>query len=199
VNDAGSTERTPLAYFEEMYRQPDPWGYTTSWYEQRKYHLTLASLPRQRYRRCFEPGCSIGVLTAELAGRCDTLVGAEVHEPTAQRARQRLVEAGIANATVESAAIPEWWPPGRFDLIVLSEVAYYFGSSLLDELQIEVAAGLEPDGDLVLVHWTGETDYPSTADEVHERWSADEQFDHLVAHRDTSFRLDVLRRRQARR
>ncbi|MFE7421819.1 hypothetical protein [Rhodococcus sp. NPDC057529] len=60
------------SYFDAMYAaSPDPWGFGDRWYEQRKYALTLAALPRPRYRRAFEPGCSIGILTAALAHRCD--------------------------------------------------------------------------------------------------------------------------------
>ncbi|WP_431313502.1 hypothetical protein [Streptomyces lydicus] len=41
---------TPPAYFEAMYAGAvDPWDLAGRWYEQRKYALTLASLPRRRY------------------------------------------------------------------------------------------------------------------------------------------------------
>ncbi|KPC81578.1 SAM-dependent methyltransferase, partial [Streptomyces sp. NRRL F-6602] len=56
---------------------PDPWRLADRWYEHRKYTLTLASLPRRRYRRAFEPGCSVGVLTRMLAGRCEEVVAAD--------------------------------------------------------------------------------------------------------------------------
>ena len=66
-------------YFEGIYADgPDPWGFETSEYERRKYDLTLAALPRRRYARALEPGCSIGVLTADLARRCDAV---EAWEP----------------------------------------------------------------------------------------------------------------------
>jgi cyclopropane fatty-acyl-phospholipid synthase-like methyltransferase len=182
-----------MAYFDRMYAVPDPWGYESSWYERRKYDVTLAALPRPRYRRAFEPGCSIGVLTERLAERCDELVAADLHPATAERARQRL--AGCAHVRVEEQAVPGWWPGGRFDLIVLSEVAYYLGDEDHDRLVELVAASIEPDGDLVLVHWRGTTDYPQTGDAVHERWRADGRFAGLVAHVEDEVRLDVLRRR----
>ena len=63
---------TSRSYFEQMYRDhPDPWEFESSLYEQRKYAVTVASLPRSRYRSAYEPGCSIGVLTELLATRCD--------------------------------------------------------------------------------------------------------------------------------
>ena len=72
------TLRLPVAYFEEIYsRAEDPWHFETSWYERRKYELTMAALPRERYRRAFEPGCANGALTERLASRCDERVALE--------------------------------------------------------------------------------------------------------------------------
>src|SRR4051812_50160637 len=65
----------PARYFDELYAgERDPWEFETSAYEQAKYDATLAALPRPLYRRGLEIGCSIGVLTARLAGRCASLV-----------------------------------------------------------------------------------------------------------------------------
>ena len=56
---------TSRSYFEEMYREDaDPWGFETSPYEHRKYAVTVASLPKLRYRSAYEPGCSVGVLSS---------------------------------------------------------------------------------------------------------------------------------------
>ena len=65
-------------YFRDQYAaSADPWGLAERWYEARKYTVTTALLPRQRYGMAFEPGCSIGVLTALLAPRCDTLLACD--------------------------------------------------------------------------------------------------------------------------
>ena len=62
-------------YFDEMYDTTlDPWGFETSWYERRKFAMTVAALPRTRYRRAMEPGCATGSLTELLSARCDELV-----------------------------------------------------------------------------------------------------------------------------
>ena len=58
----------PQSYFDRIYQQnPDPWNFETSPYEAEKYRRTLAALPRKRYMRALEIGCSIGVLTSQLA------------------------------------------------------------------------------------------------------------------------------------
>jgi Nodulation protein S (NodS) len=69
------------ASFEAKYRHsPDPWQFAASPYEQRRYAAILRSLSRARYSRAFEPGCSVGVLTAALAGSGNDTRGA-VHNP----------------------------------------------------------------------------------------------------------------------
>ena len=71
--------RLPDAYFDEMYATADdPWRLSTRWYDQRKYAITLALLPNRRYRHAFEPGCSIGTLTALLLLRCDHVTAVDV-------------------------------------------------------------------------------------------------------------------------
>ena len=73
------TGRLPDAFFEAMYvESPDPWRLADRWYEQRKYAITMAMLPAARYRHAFEPGCSVGVLTEQLTGRCDHVTATDV-------------------------------------------------------------------------------------------------------------------------
>jgi hypothetical protein len=54
--------------FEALYHgNPDPWNFVGSAYERARYAATLAALPKSSYTSAFEPGCSIGELTARLA------------------------------------------------------------------------------------------------------------------------------------
>ena len=72
----------PSAYFEAIYQaDADPWRFATSDYEREKYAATLAALPLQAYRSGFEVGCSIGVLTSQLARRCDRLLAVDCGRP----------------------------------------------------------------------------------------------------------------------
>jgi trans-aconitate methyltransferase len=177
-------KRTADAYFEHMYRDRDPWGYETRWYEQRKYALTLAALPRQHYTRAFEPGCSIGVLTEQLAARCDTLLGLELLASVADRARARVGD----NVEIRTGRIPEDWPIGKLDLVVLSEVLYY----LTEDDVAQVLARLNEClvGHVVAVHYRGTTDYPLTGDRVHELLDA-HAWTHLSHYQETDFNLDI--------
>ncbi|MEU0126624.1 SAM-dependent methyltransferase [Streptomyces sp. NPDC006289] len=143
---------TPAGYFDDMYRgEGDPWHLTERWYEQRKYALTLASLPRPRFRRAFEPACSVGQLTRLLAPRCERLLAADRVPSAVDTARRRTAD--LEQVEVARLVVPEEWPEGRFDLIVLSELLYYFDEARLDDLLSRTTDSLEPGGTLVTAHW----------------------------------------------
>jgi cyclopropane fatty-acyl-phospholipid synthase-like methyltransferase len=157
----------PARYFEDLYAgERDPWEFETSAYEQAKYDATLAALPRPRYRHGLEIGCSIGVLTARLASRCASLLAIDVSERALDAARVRC--RGLANIQFENIGVPGEWPAGSFDLIMLSEVIYYFDAGDVSRLAERVRASVEPGGHAVLVHWTGTTDYPLSGDDAAE-------------------------------
>ncbi|MFJ9406596.1 SAM-dependent methyltransferase [Streptomyces sp. NPDC101393] len=159
---------TPASYFETMYqRSPDPWHLADRWYERRKYDLTLAALPQPRYRRAFEPACSVGELTSRLAQRCDMLLACDRVASAAATAAHRT--AGHSHVRVEQRTLPEEWPQGTFDLVVLSELLYYFDAAALDVLMRSAVNALEPGGTLVTVHWNHPvTEHLATGTELAE-------------------------------
>ena len=83
-----------------------------------------------------------------------------------------------------------------FDLLVLSEVIYYWSIADLERMAAFADRAVEPGGDMVLVHWTGETDYPLTGDEAAQRFlAATAPFTRVVLQdRAEFYRIDVLRR-----
>lgn len=184
------------AYFDAMYQaNPDPWSFETSPYEHAKYAATVAALPNQRYQSALELGCSIGVLTLRLAERCERLLSLDVSEQALARAAARLA----AHPHVQFARrfLPDEFPEGRYDLIVLSEVGYYFSHADLARLRAKIAAALEPGGHLLLVHWTPfVADYPLTGDEVHEAFLGDTSagLRHRGGHREPQYRMDLFER-----
>jgi len=183
-------------YFEGLYASDiDPWKFATSAYERDKYAETLASLPRPRYLRGLEIGCSIGVLTAQLAPRCDRLLAVDVSATALADARRRCQS--CSNVEFAQMFAPREWPEGEFDLILLSEVVYYLDAHDVAALAARVSAALTFGGHVVLVHWTGETNYPLSGDEAAELFIS--CLGHFVetvgAHRFREYRLDVLARR----
>ena len=181
-------------YFERLYQAaPDPWGFATSPYEAAKYAATIGALPRARYRAGFEVGCAIGVLTAALAERCDRLLAVDVASEALAAARRRTAAHG--GVRVARMAVPEAWPDGRFDLVVISEVGYYLADAALARLAARTAVSTERGGHLVLVHYTGETDYPQSADAVHAAFLGDARaWRRLRSAPGAAYRLDVLER-----
>jgi SAM-dependent methyltransferase len=143
---------SPIEYLDELYqRSDDPWGMRERWYERRKRDLTLAVLPCERYRSGFEPGCANGELAAMLALRCDRLLVADVNETAVQLARKRLED--LAHVRVEHCAVPSQWPDETFDLVVISELAYYLDDAELSTLAEKIRTTLSPDGTLLACHW----------------------------------------------
>lgn len=184
----------PAAYFDGVYAAgDDPWNFETSDYEQAKYATTLAALPAPRYANAFEVGCSIGVLTARLAARCDALLAVDVSEKALERARARCADRPTVR--VERLSFPEQRPAGDFDLIVLSEVAYYWSITDLRGALDWCSERLRPSGALLLVHWTHPVhDYPLGGDEVHDEALARtaSRLQRAHAERHSDYRLDVL-------
>jgi SAM-dependent methyltransferase len=181
----------PSSYFEAMYAESaDPWGFATRWYERRKYALTMAALPREHYRRGFEPGCSIGVLTARLARRCASLLATDIAPAAVAAARERLASYG--GVEVGQLAVPQDWPAGHFDLIVLSELGYYLSADDLELLVDRSVSSLEPGGSLVAVHWRHPvTDYPLRGDDVHDLLASSPDLHRLVRHEESDLLLEV--------
>lgn len=186
----------PASYFDAIYeRDPDPWRFETSAYERAKYDATLAALPRPRYRRALEVGCSIGVLTRDLSARCDALLAVDAAEKALAAARTACADAPHVRFALLRA--PDEWPRDgeAFDLILLSEVVYYLDPTDVARLAARVRDSLAPGGDCLLVHWTGETNYPLSGDEAAERFiDAASPFAAVTRQeRSERYRLDLLR------
>ena len=82
--------RVPGESFEAQYRaRRDPWNFACSPYEQHRYSVAIAMLPQPRYRRGFEPGCSIGELTVRLAARSRFSDGRRAFQPADRPADRR--------------------------------------------------------------------------------------------------------------
>lgn len=160
--------RMTAEYFEQLYaRDDDPWGLATSDYERRKYDATLEAIDDLvPVGRALEVGCSIGVLTERLAPRCRELLAVDCSRTALARARARL--AGVPGVTLEERCLPEWLPEGRFDLVLCSEVLYYWDRALLRGALGRLRARVAPGGALLAVHWRGPVrHYPLDGEAVH--------------------------------
>jgi alkylation response protein AidB-like acyl-CoA dehydrogenase len=193
-SDESATESLPPRYFARIYdRQADPWRFASSDYEREKYDTTLASLPRPHYDGALEVGCSIGVLTERLAERASSLVGVDVSERALDQARERC--ARFPRVSFEKLQVPHQMPTGRFDLVVVSEVAYYWQRSDLELAADRMATLHRTGGHLILVHLTELVrDYPLTGDAVHDYWTDRPEWITVHSERHERYRVDVLER-----
>lgn len=188
--------RVDLDSFEDLYAAScDPWKFRTSPYEQRKYAITIASLPRNAgtggamYKRCFEPGCSVGALTERLAGVAEIVVARDASASAIAQAIRRLEPSTQVDVGV--GAIPEAWPDGSFDLIMFSEIGYYWDEGALAEIADRLWGIVEPGGDLIAVHWRGHSpDHLLSGDAVHDILG-DRFGPSAVHHVESGFLLDV--------
>jgi SAM-dependent methyltransferase len=179
------------ATFERVYAaSDDPWRFRTSWYEARKRDLLLACLPAPRYRHAFEPGCANGELAAALAPRCDRLLASDGVEAAVALARTRL--AGFSHVQVERQWLPQDWPVGEFDLIVIGETGFYLSTQALQDLVNRIKASLSADGTVVACHWRHAVEgFELDGDTVHRLLNKHLGLLRLVHHEEADFVLDV--------
>jgi len=178
-------------YFDAMYRaNPDPWEFRSSQYEQSKYAATLAALPGPRYAHALELGCSIGELTCQLATRVDRLTAVDTSAVALTLARTACQS--FPHVEFVQAHLPGGNWARHADLVLLSEILYY-----LDEASVRLVArqlrDAAPDADMVLVHWTGETNYPMTGDDATAAFLDELSPTRVESFRAPAYRLDVIR------
>lgn len=182
-------------YFDRLYAtSSDPWGFTTRWYERRKVALTLAALPQEHFGSCFEPGCSIGVLSEQLAGRCDRVVATDISDAALAGARTRLTTADIGNVELRHWALGSPWPDEMYDLIVLSEVGYYLEREDARRAIDCAAEHLNRSGSLLAAHWRHPVaEYPTTGDDFHLLLNATRGMERASRYIDADVVIDLLR------
>jgi trans-aconitate methyltransferase len=193
--DAGPPEASvSTEYFTGLYlAKDDPWDLATKWHDQRKYAVTVASLPRPRYRRCYEPGCSIGLLTRMLAERCDEVLAVDCVDSAVHQARE--VVSDLPHVRVEEATLPAELPDGTYDLIVVGDLLYYLSADDLNALLDGLVTRLEPDGDIAAVHFRDRQQGGNyDGFNVHAALLARPDLERHVHHEDDWFVLDILRR-----
>jgi cyclopropane fatty-acyl-phospholipid synthase-like methyltransferase len=188
-----SSQSLPPSYFEALYQtDPDPWKFATSEYEAQKYEATIAALPQSRYQSALEIGGSIGVLTQKLAQRCDSVLSIDVSQIAQNQAIETCRQ--FSHIRFELMNFPHQSPEEKFDLILLSEVGYYWCPKDLQLAQQKIFELLNSKGSLLLVHWLPKSPgYPLTGDEVHDAFleHVPTQICHLKGQSNDKYRLDL--------
>lgn len=183
-------------HFERMHHErDDPWRVRTRWYERRRRAVLAASLPRERYGRAVELGCSIGETTLVLADRCDELIAVDGSTSAVGAGAERLRDR--PNVVVERMRVPQEWPVAAdhgTDLVIVSELAYYLAEDEWDAVIDRIVGSLAPGGEVLLCHWTGDSDdFAQSGEAAHDRFRERSRLRPVVVHRDEEFVLEVLR------
>ena len=113
--------------------------------------LTLDLCGHGPFDRALEIGCAEGLFTSLLAPRSRTLLAVDISTRAVRRARARL--AHCPNVVVLASALPARYPAGPFDLIVASDVLYYWTTADLRSAAGRIADSLAPGGRFVAIHY----------------------------------------------
>lgn len=152
---------------DRLYRHANPYGIDTNPYERQKYDTVVRSLAGRRYRRVLEVGCGEGDLSQRLVTVGDDLLGVDISADATARAAAR-----VPSATFEIRMLPAEMPSGRFDLIVCTDVLYYWEPTTMRIGLDRLVDSLEPGGVLLAYHYRGDFGQVNTADNVHDRIGA---------------------------
>ncbi|RMB58910.1 SAM-dependent methyltransferase [Tessaracoccus antarcticus] len=184
--DAAAGEVNP---FDALHSEhPDPWQVRSSWYEARKRSMTLAALPRPRYRRAVELGCSVGALTSELAGRADHVLAVDESAAALRSAAAALAD--LPHVQTKRLRVPEELDAVDADLVVISEVGYFLSPLRLRDLARRVAdSGC---GTVLACHWRHEiVGWPLDGPAVHTILRETLRMPSVVRVEDVDFVLEV--------
>lgn len=193
-----NTPDTSAAFFDAMYQaSQDPWNFSADPYEQFRYRTILQALQPGPYRRAFEPGCSVGALTVGLATICERVDACDFSQAAADQARGRCLS--LPGVTVRCMSLNNTVSYAEYDLIVLSEVGYYFSTAAWQCLVNDILDSMQPGTTLLASHWLGNSqDHVLSGDEVHNMVKHPQlRHEHGERHPDKEhggFRLDKWRK-----
>ncbi|WP_184222886.1 class I SAM-dependent methyltransferase [Granulicella aggregans] len=128
------------------------------------------------------------MLTEKLARHCDLVTAFDFSAPAALQAKTRC--ASLAQVDVRCASITDAFN-GEFDLLVLSEIGYYFSRRVWQAISWRLLDRLAPGAVVVAAHWLGTSEHHSiSGDEVHEVLRAHPGISSTLSTRSQALRLD---------
>ena len=124
--DRAAADAEARRFFDELWADKDPWDLESSELDLRRYDRQLELLGDRTYGRALEIGCAAGAFTRMLAPLCDELVGLDVSRPAIERARAAGEPPGTTYR-LENVMEVDFEREGEWDLVVMTETAYYLG------------------------------------------------------------------------
>lgn len=180
VGRLGSKDAHDAAYWNAFYApEPDPFRFDSNPDETTKFERTLSVCGSGRLGRVLELGCSVGTFTHLLAPRSDEVLAVDISPTAVGRATERL--AHHDNVTCEVRELPDDLPGGPFDVIVASDVLYYWPLRDLLAAIPRMEAALAAGGALVAVHYLPSMGEVLTGDEVHDALARASTLEHTLS------------------
>jgi 2-polyprenyl-3-methyl-5-hydroxy-6-metoxy-1,4-benzoquinol methylase len=114
------------ADFESVYSRSrrDAWHYTENPFEKTRFDLVVEALAGMVVGKALEVGCAEGHLTRRLAGLAHQLTACDIVDAALERARDHCRE--LPNVQFLKIDVRTHWPDEVFDLVIYSDVLYYF-------------------------------------------------------------------------
>ncbi|MBF0634277.1 MAG: class I SAM-dependent methyltransferase [Nitrospinae bacterium] len=187
-------------YFNWRYRNPDPYHVSVSNYERDKMERVMASLGfEKRFGSILEIGCGEGNMTVRLASIADRVLATDISDMAVRRTRQ--AASPFSNVEAQRLDLLSDEAPGRHDLVVASEVLYYFEKHQLPDVHERMTACVKKGGCVALIHARALADDEQGVElkkfgarTIHEMFIGDPRYS--VVHDDIqpAYRMTVLRR-----
>ena len=188
------------AAFDRLYSDNiDPWGFEVPQfsYQRRKYQTIVSLIPNRHYDNALDLGCGVGLLTQQLAGLADQVLGLDVSNVAIQDARLRVKD--MSNVAFEQADVLNLSSEldGCFDLLIVADVLYYLqpmSDQVLKETALRLRRLLKPGGICVLAnHFFFEIDPDSRLSRrIHQAFTWSPGFSLIEDYRRAFYLVSVL-------
>lgn len=138
-------------YFNWRYASPDPYKVSASGYELEKMGRVMATLGfEKRFGSILEIGCGEGNMTARLATISGRTLATDISDMAVRRTRE--MTSSFPNVDTRRLDLLSDEPPGQFDLVVASEVLYYFEKGQLPAVLERITSCVKSGGSVALIH-----------------------------------------------
>lgn len=114
------------ADFRPVYEETaqDAWNYTRNAFEEDRFGMIVDTLSAIHAAKALEVGCAEGHLTRRLAGSVEDLLACDIMPEAIERARANCDD--LDNIRFLAMDVRTHWPEEMFDLVVYSDVLYFF-------------------------------------------------------------------------
>ena len=109
MTDRGRLADRARTFFDDLWKEGDPWGFETSHYDHESYAIQLALVSDRRYASALEIGCGSGTFSRRLAPVTDRLLSIDV----APAARVALDVCRVQVAVQWLGWARDWRPPAN--------------------------------------------------------------------------------------